>query len=262
MALTELAHSKTPPNCPLEGSVSDDSLGNDTGDPKTKTLAKVVVGSRLHRLNTPESDWDYRGIYQAPLKDVLSPFKNLKNTSWLEGNIDDTSFELREFCKLVTKGNATYIEVFFSDMVIETSPAHQEMCANWQKFMDTNNFVNASLGYARNQQNKFGLYDDKGVLGQLRTAKFVIAFLRVLWQCEQYLLTGEFKCSLEDCDMYDFLKSIKGKPREELDIPLCYEYMEKMYVRLTQAQKKCPVARLEMKPDIPYIEDFLLRQYN
>ena len=228
---------------------------------ENKILAKVVVGSRLHRLDTPESDWDYRGIYQAPLKDVLSPFKNLKNTSWLEGNIDDTSYELREFCKLVTKGNATYIECFFSDMIIETSPAHQEMKANWQKFMNTHHFINASLGYARNQQNKFGLYEDIGVNNQLRTAKFVIAFLRVLWQCEQFLLTGEFKCSLEECDMYGFLKSIKGKPREELDIPLCYEYMEKMYSRITQAQAKCPSSRLNMEADIPYIEDFLLRQY-
>ena len=226
-----------------------------------KILAKVVVGSRLHRLNTPESDWDYRGIYQAPLKDVLSPFKNLKNTSWIEGNVDDTSYELREFCKMVTKGNATYIEIFFSDMVIETSPAHQEMRENWLKFMDVHNFIQASLGYARNQQHKFGLYEDVGAVGQLRTAKFVIAFLRVLWQCEQFLLTGEFKCSLETCDMRDFLKSIKGKSREELDIPLCYEYMEKMYARITKAQEQCPAERLNLKPDIPYIEDFLLRQY-
>jgi len=220
-----------------------------------------VVGSRLHRLATPTSDWDYRGIYKASLKDVLSPFKTLKNTSWIEGDVDNTSYELREFCKMVTKGNATACEVFFSDMVVKTSPAHAEMRENWLKFMDTHNFIAASLGYARNQQNKFGLYEDKGVLGQNRTAKFVIAFLRVLWQCEQFLLTGEFKCSLETCDMVDFLRSIKGKAREELDIPLCYEYMEKMYARITKAQASCPADRLNLKPDIAYIEDFLLRQY-
>lgn len=33
------------------------------------TVAKVVVGSRLHHTNTPESDWDYRGIYMDNLED-------------------------------------------------------------------------------------------------------------------------------------------------------------------------------------------------
>jgi len=85
-----------------------------------KILTKVVVGSRLHGLDTPTSDWDYRGIHVSELKDVVSPFKTLKNTTWIEGDEDNTSYELAEFCKLATKGNATILEVFFSDKVTET----------------------------------------------------------------------------------------------------------------------------------------------
>jgi uncharacterized protein len=70
-------------------------------------LAKVVVGSRLHGTFNEQSDWDYRGIHISPLKDVLSPFKTQKNTTWIEGDEDNTSYELAEFCKLATKGNAT-----------------------------------------------------------------------------------------------------------------------------------------------------------
>ena len=87
-----------------------------------KVITKVVVGSRLHGLHTPESDWDYRGIHISPLKNVLSPFRKQKNTSWIEGDEDNTSYELAEFCKLATKGNATILEVFFSDQVIDTTP--------------------------------------------------------------------------------------------------------------------------------------------
>jgi predicted nucleotidyltransferase len=54
-----------------------------------KLLTKVVVGSRLHGLDTPTSDWDYRGIHIYPLKDALSPFKTLKNTQWIEEFIYD-----------------------------------------------------------------------------------------------------------------------------------------------------------------------------
>jgi len=63
----------------------------------SKIITKVVVGSRLHGLANDRSDWDYRGIHITPLKDVLSPFKTLKNTSWIEGDIDNTSYELADF---------------------------------------------------------------------------------------------------------------------------------------------------------------------
>lgn len=227
-------------------------------------LAKVVVGSRLHDTATPESDWDYRGIYIDDLKDALSPFKTHKTTSWIEGDEDNTSYELREFCKLATKGNATILEVFFSDKIIETSEPHKIMQENWHKFMDTHNFINASRGYAHNQYKKALSYDDLGARQQVRTAKFIISFLRVMWQCEQYLLTGEFKCSLKTCPYYDFIKEIKGKPREKLDIPLCFAKMEEMDKKLLVAEEWCKnnaPERYNAKPDIDWIEDFIYKTY-
>ena len=62
-----------------------------------KQLAKVLVGSRLHGLHTPTSDYDYRGIHIHSLRDKLSPFKTLKNTTWIEGFIERAyTKELRE----------------------------------------------------------------------------------------------------------------------------------------------------------------------
>ena len=122
---------------------------------KVDILTKVVVGSRLHGLHTETSDWDYRGIHISPLWRVLSPFRTQKNTTWIEGDEDNTSYELADFCKQATKGNATILEVFFSDQVVETTPIADEMRVNWIKFMDTHHFINASRGYAHNQWNKF-----------------------------------------------------------------------------------------------------------
>lgn len=229
-----------------------------------KILAKVVVGSRLHETFNENSDWDYRGIYVIPEIEALSPFRNPKNTSWIEGDEDNTSYELRNFCKLATKGNATILEVFFSDKIIQTSPEHQEMRENWKKFMDTKNFINASRGYAHNQYKKALDYDDMGEKGQIRTAKFVISFLRVMWQCEQYLLTDEFKCSLKTCPYFEYIKKIKGTPREELDIPECFFYMEEMNQKLLKAEKHCKENTPEIFnriPDIDYIENFILKTY-
>lgn len=129
-----------------------------------KQIAKVLVGSRLHGLHTESSDFDYRGIHIHSLQDKLSPFKKLKNTSWIEGDEDNTSYELSDFCKQAVHGNATILEVFFSDEIIETSPIHSELRANWKKFIDTKRFVAASRGYAHNQWNKFYNFEERGEL--------------------------------------------------------------------------------------------------
>ena len=228
-----------------------------------KILAKVVVGSRLHGTNTDTSDWDYRGIHISPLRDVLSPFKTLKNTSWIEGDEDNTSYELADFCKQAVHGNATILEVFFSDQIKETSSIHGEMQINWDKFIDTQKFIMASRGYAHNQWNKFYNFESVGVKDQERTAKFAVAFLRVMWQCEQFLLTGEFKCSLKDCDMYELIKRIKPMNRHEIQavLPEIVEAMSQMDMRVAKAEGDALPEIKNMKPDINWIEEFIERAY-
>ena len=226
-----------------------------------RTIAKVVVGSRLHGLDTPTSDWDYRGIHIHSLSDKISPFQTLKNTSWIEGDEDNTSYELADFCKQAVHGNATILEVFFSDKIIETSAIHAELRENWRKFMDTERFVAASRGYAHNQWNKFYNFEDVGGNGQHRTAKFAVAFLRVMWQCEQFLLTGKFECNLEKADIYPLLKKIKPMSLEEIRpfTPDIVAAMGDMDRRVSVAMKDSKF--MDMKPDIKWIENFIYRAY-
>lgn len=227
-----------------------------------KQIAKVLVGSRLHGLNTETSDYDYRGIHMHDLRDKLSPFQTLKNTTWIEGDEDNTSYELADFCKQAVHGNATILEVFFSDQIIESSSLHRELKENWKKFIDTKRFVAASRGYAHNQWNKFYNFEDAGILGQQRTAKFAVAFLRVMWQCEQFLLTGTFKCNLEESDLYPLLKKIKPMTLEQIRpfTPEIVAAMDDMSRRVSVAESVSPV--MDWKPDIAWIEDFIYRAYN
>lgn len=228
-----------------------------------RIIKKVVVGSRLHGLETPTSDWDYRGVHISPLKDVLSPFCKLKDTTWIEGDEDNTSYELSRLCKDATKGNATSLEVFFSDKVIESSIIADEMEVNWIKFMNTKQFIAASRGYAHNQWNKFYNFESAGIKNQERTAKFAVAFLRVMWQCEQFLLTGKFKCSLKESDMYDLMKKIKPMNREEIQgvLPEIVEAMSQMDMRVAKAEGDASEEILNLKPDLEWIEDFIYRAY-
>lgn len=217
-----------------------------------KQLTKVVVGSRLHGLETPESDWDFRGIHMSPLKDVLSPFKKNKNTSWIEGEIDDTSYELADFCKQATKGNATILEVFFSDQIIETTPIADRMRENWEKFMDTNHFINASRGYAHNQLNKMNLFEPDA-----RTPKFAVAYARVMWQCIKFLEDGVFYCKVDSDDVGFDLYEVKNNWNDEMIIPLQQLFTD-LNARLTLAHSKAEM----MSPDIDWIENFIYEAYN
>lgn len=225
-----------------------------------KVLTKVLVGSRLHGLHTEASDYDYRGVHIHPLVDVLSPFKKLKNTSWIEGDVDNTSYELADFCKDATKGNATTLEVFFSNEILETHPLIDEMRVNWRKFIDTDRFVEASRGYAHNQYNKMNLFESQGIKGQERTSKFAIAYIRVLWQCKEFLRTGQFKCQIDDPDLKTFLMTIKPLTVAEIQdhIPKLTEMFMQMQKEVTDAYAQ-PYEML--KPDIKWIEEFIHYAY-
>lgn len=219
-----------------------------------KILTKVVVGSRLHGLETPESDYDYRGIHIHPLKDVLSPFKKTKNTSWIEGDEDNTSYELADFCKNATNGNATILEVFFSNQVVESSPTADLLRKEWRRFIDTDRFVLASRGYASNQLNKMQLFEpDK------RTPKFAVAYMRVLWQCARFLETNEFHCQIDEEPLREFLRQIKYTRPEDFGplVPTLTERFAELQARVSVAYSKAEI----LKPDIEWIEEFIYNAY-
>lgn len=226
-----------------------------------QVLTEVLVGSRLHGLHTEKSDYDYRGIHIHSLKEVLSPFRTLKNTSWIEGDVDNTSYELADFCKQATHGNATILEVFFSNEIVKTSPIADELRANWQKFVDTDRFVMASRGYAQNQYNKMNLFESAGVKGQERTSKFAVAYCRVLWQCAEFLKTGVFPCQITDPDLKEFLLIIKPLTIKQLQpyVPKLTEMFMLLQANVTNAH--ADPGLVKFKPDTEWIEDFIYRAY-
>ena len=223
-----------------------------------KVITKVVVGSRLHGLDNPKSDWDYRGIFIGDLIDIVSPFTHFKTTSWIEGDEDNTTYELAEFCKMATKGNATHLEVFFSDQIIETSPIADEMRENWKKFMNTQMFVEASLGYARNNKNKFEDRNPVGVRGQYRRHKFAVAYCRVLWQCREFLKTGVFKCQIDEGEFKELLLKWKNDWSDTYTVEAIKTYYQ-LEGEVLDLRHKSEFQF--MKPDIKWIENFILRSY-
>ena len=216
-----------------------------------KTILKVVVGSTLHGLNTPNSDIDTRGIFQVPLIDIVSPFKKQQNTSWIEGKVDDTSYELLNFIKFACQGNPTILEVLWSDMVKETSTIGESLRENRYIFLDSERIYQAHRGYSHNQLNKMDLYNPN----KIRTPKTVIAYIRSMRQGAQLLRTGTFDTKYNYPDK-QFLMDIKEdfKPSH---VSRVSELMLKVSHELELANRD----RKEMKPDFNKIEELICNYY-
>ena len=157
-----------------------------------KEVLKVITGSKLHRLDNEKSDTDYRGVFMADIKDILSPFKTVKNTSWIEGDDDNTSYELAAFCKMLTRGNPSALEVLWSDKVEFSSDVGDMLRLYRDKFLDTHNIFEAFRGYAHNQYKKMNLFEPDA-----RTPKFDVAYIRTLQQGVELLSTGTFSPELK-----------------------------------------------------------------
>jgi len=75
-------------------------------------ILKVLVGSHAHGLATAESDYDYRAVFVQPTEEILGLGHKAQNNQWLEGDIDNTSYEVGHFLFLASKSNPTILEVF------------------------------------------------------------------------------------------------------------------------------------------------------
>ena len=70
---------------------------------ENKLILKTVVGSRAHGLANPDSDYDYRGVFIAPTSELLKLNVRVKDTKWIEGNKDDTTYEIGKFLFSISK---------------------------------------------------------------------------------------------------------------------------------------------------------------
>src|ERR1035437_2558917 len=84
---------------------------------KQTEILKVIVGSQAHGLATDESDWDYRGVFVVPTVEILKIGGNIKNTNWIEGDVDSTRWEIGHFLNMAVHCNPTVLETFLAPKV-------------------------------------------------------------------------------------------------------------------------------------------------
>lgn len=144
-------------------------------------ILKVLVGSHAHGLATPGSDYDYRAVFVQPTSEILSIGGRATNNQWIEGDIDNTAYEVGHFLFLATKSNPTILETFVAPIHIVggmnplTRPdLGAELRQLFPYVWDSTAVLNAFKGYGYNQRKKF--LDNK----DQRANKYVVAWLRTL----------------------------------------------------------------------------------
>ena len=177
-------------------------------DSQNKQLFRCVVGSQSHGLATPESDFDFRGVFITPTADFLSLGANPKQTSWIEGDVDDTSWELGHFLHLATKCNPTILEVFLSPISEVTEGCQEdveELRALFPYVWNSKYVMDAFIGYSHNQRKK--LLEGKDA----RPHKYAAAYIRVLYQAAELLETGTFTIKIADTPVGAYIRAVKNK---------------------------------------------------
>jgi predicted nucleotidyltransferase len=167
-------------------------------------ILKVLVGSRAHHLHTEESDCDYRGVFVVPTSEILKLGGNIKNTNWIEGDNDNTTWEIGHFLQLATKCNPTILETFLSP-VEDATPLGMKLRNLFPHVWNSQYVRDAFIGYSHNQRKK--LLDGKDA----RPHKYATAYLRTLYNARELLETGTFTIDIGNTEFGEYLRRVKYK---------------------------------------------------
>lgn len=209
------------------------------------TIHQVLVGSRANGLHTEQSDYDWRGIHVVPTDKILSLNYKYSPTSWIEGDQDETSYEIGHFLQLATKANPSVLEVVVADQFKVQTKYSAELFSLFPKLYNPNDAFNAFSGYSTNQRKKL-LEDHLG-----RKFKFGVAYIRTAYNLTQLFKTGCFSLLVEDQMVRKTLLDTKAgllTDGEVIDIA-------EGFIR----EAKYLLPNVSNEQDLPAINDFLLR---
>ena len=167
------------------------------------TILKVLVGSQAHGLADENSDTDYRAVYVDPTNEILSLGHKYKGNSWIEGDEDNTAYEIGHFLHLATKCNPTILEVFKAP-VVEANRDGRKLRELFQHVWEPQRSFDAFIGYGFNQRKKFLNKKDN------RQNKFACAYIRTLVNLLELLMTENFSVKVDDMVKPCLLKYKEG----------------------------------------------------
>lgn len=126
-------------------------------------IVTMVFGSHLYGLSTPESDYDYKGVFIPPRREwVLGKapksidFSTGDNVSRNGADDLDISFtSILKFIEDALRGEVFAIDMLHCENPITSTPTWEHLRANRTKFYSKS--MKAYIGYLKRQVHKYGV---------------------------------------------------------------------------------------------------------
>lgn len=199
-----------------------ESLSSIPLEVEPKLICKLIAGSHLYGLNGPNSDIDYRVVYQTTNPVYVFGLREPKTYVSTSDEIDSASYELRHFMRLMAKTNTQCAEMMFAsdEAFLYCGEIFKEMRANAEKLFDSDRLFASLKGYLHNER-RLALGERKGRLGGKRKAaldefgfshKNVVQFIRLCEVGKGLFENGVYQVSFKEHKSYSLLMEIKTNP--------------------------------------------------
>ena len=172
--------------------IIDPRLGAIAARQPHPLLFATVSGAHLYGFPSPDSDYDLRGVHILPLANVVglnTGPETIEESALVEGlELDLVTHDVAKFCALLLKRNGYVLEQLLSPLIVQTTPAHAELCALVPQLV-TRHHSHHYFGFAATQ---WGLFEKE----QPRRVKPLLYVYRVLLTGIHLMQTGEVEANL------------------------------------------------------------------
>lgn len=148
-------------------------------------IVKHYAGSHAYGTSTPESDVDFRGIFLAEKKFIITPFFNVREVN--DPNEEDTKFfELNHFMELCVDANPNILETLWVDEqdIVMKNEMYDHLRSYRSELLSTK-IAYTYTGYAHNQATRM-----KNHHGWMAKEQVAERRLRDIWSqypCQQVI---------------------------------------------------------------------------
>ena len=189
-----------------------------------ETLCIYLGGSNLYHLNTPESDFDHRGVFMVTDPAYIIGLNRFDEERKMSENTDYVLREFQNYMRLIQKANTEALECMFAplDSFQILDPRFKLVRIHANDLINSEQFYKSLRGYAQGEY-RLALGQRTGVLGAKRheslkkygfSPKNCTNLLRLLYTGIHFFKEDRYIVNCHDFGqaVYDKLFTIKTKP--------------------------------------------------
>ena len=235
-----------------------------------RSIIRIVSGSKLLGLDTPESDTDEMGVCIEPYSQACGLGKPWENFVSEGKGGDCTIYSLRKFVGLALGGNPNLLNLLYAPTAsILRIDARGSQLQEKAPQIVSRRAGKAFLGYIQSQRSRLdGTKSSHGGHGPMRAAlqaahgfdtKYAMHMVRLAWQGWELLATGKLTLPIPD-PMRSYLMSLRHGQITLVDALEMTAGLEADIKKEMDAPATA-ISGLPLEPDTAAIEQWMLRMY-